>query len=157
MCRFSKAYPGPEGVCVLSASAPPAAVRGARDIDGVHVQPIAARRVMPMARPEKVGVSERQFRGDRTVRQQSLRSIDIRQQRVEEPRPLRDAELDLAPPPQRSAGSAEDRAPGAIASLRVGIDVVGYAVFHDQARANSTPRRTASAPSLARASISGRQ
>ncbi len=85
-----------------------------------------------MARPEKVGVSERQFRGNRTVRQQLLRSVDIRQQRVEEPRPLRDAEFDLAPFGSGQQDRQRIEHPGAIASLWIGVDIVGYAVFHDQ-------------------------
>ena len=77
-------------------------------------------------------MTERQFSRNSAVRQQPLRAIEVVEQRVEQACTLNHARLDLAP----LGGGQQDRQrieyPGAIASLRIRIHIVSYAVLDDQ-------------------------
>ena len=64
--------------------------------------------------------------------EQALRAVEIGQQRVEQPRTLRDARLDGLPLRGRQHERQRIQRPGPVGALRVGVDVVGDAVLDDQ-------------------------
>ena len=111
---------------------PPAAIRRARQIRGVDVQPGAVGGPQAVAGPEVVRMSERQLGGNVAFGQQPLRSVEIGQQRVQQPRALRDARFDGLPLRGRQDERQRIERPGAVGALRIGVDVVGDAVLDDQ-------------------------
>ena len=77
-------------------------------------------------------MAERQLGGDVALGQQPLRPIEIGQQRVQQPRALRDARFDGLPLRGRQHERQRIQRPGTIGALRVGVDVVGDAVLDDE-------------------------
>ena len=58
---------------------PPAAIRRARQVRGVHMQPGAVGGPQVVAGPEVVRMAERQFGRDVTLGQQPLRPVEVGQ------------------------------------------------------------------------------
>ena len=77
-------------------------------------------------------MAERQLGRDVTFGQQPLRAIEVGQQRVQQPRALRDAGFDGLPFGGRQHERQRIQRPGPIGALRVGVDVVGDAVLDDE-------------------------
>ena len=111
---------------------PPAAIGRARQIRGVDVQPGAVGRPQVVAGPEVVRMSERQLGGHVALGEQPLRPVEIRQQRVQHARALRDARFDGLPLRGRQHERQRIERPGPVGALRVGVDVVGDAVLDDE-------------------------
>ena len=112
---------------------PPAPVGGAREVDRIEREPAILGRTHAHARPEKVRMSERDLRRQRALRKQLLRTIQIREHRVQERRTLRDACLDVLPLLRRHEIRQRIEDPGAVAALRVRVHVIGDAVLDDHA------------------------
>ena len=77
-------------------------------------------------------MAERQLGRDVTLGQQPLRAVEVGQQRIQQPRALRDAGLDGLPLGGRQHERQRIQRPGPVGALRVGVDVVGDAVLDDQ-------------------------
>ena len=112
---------------------PPAAIRRARQVRGIHIQPGAVGGPQVVAGPEVVRMAERQFGRDMPFGQQPLPPIEVGQHRVEQPRTLRDARFDCLPLRGRQYERQRIQRPGPVGALRVGVDVVGDAVLDHQA------------------------
>ncbi len=76
---------------------PPSTIRRAREVGGVDVQPVAALRRDAMAGPEEVGMTEGKLRRNDAFGKQTLRTVEIGQQRVEQRGALGYARFDRAP------------------------------------------------------------
>ncbi len=111
---------------------PPAPVGRARQVRGVHVQPGAVERPQALAGPQVVRVAERQLGRHVTFGQQALRTVQVGEQRVQQPRALRDAGLDDLPLGGRQHEGQRVQGPGPIRALRIRVHVVGDAVFDDE-------------------------
>ena len=77
-------------------------------------------------------MAERQLGGQVALGEQPLRAIEVRQQRIQHPRALRDAGFDGLPFGGRQHEGQRIQRPGTIGALRVGVDVVGDAVLDDE-------------------------
>ena len=137
---------------------PPAAVGRARQVGGVDVQPGAVGGPQVVAGPEVVRMAERQLGRDVPFGEQALRAVEIRQQRIEQARALRDAGFDGLPFGGRQHERQRIERPGTIGALRVGVDVVGDAVLDDEpARELERAAHRVGRSSARRRSMSGRQ
>jgi hypothetical protein len=86
----------PEGAA-CDRQQPPAAIRRARQVGRIDVQPGAVGGPAAVAGPEVVRMAERQLGGHVAFGEQPLRAVQVREQRVQQPRALRDAGLDGLP------------------------------------------------------------
>ena len=111
------------------ADHPPAAVGRARQVEGHHMQPAVARRAHAVHRPQVLRMRQHQRGRQQAVMQQVLRAVEIGQRRVEQPRALAHAGLDVAPLVGRDQQRQQLQRPGACALAAFGIDVVGRAVL----------------------------
>ena len=80
---------------------------------------------------QKAAVPEDQRWRDQAVAQQVLVAVNIGKDAVENIRALGDALFDLAPFVRRDQHRQHVQIPGALLALRVGVNVVGHAVFAD--------------------------
>ena len=112
---------------------PPGAVRRARHVDRVDVQPAVAGHGYAVAGPQKIRMSERQLRRHQAGAQQLLRAVQIGEQGIQESGTLLHPEFYL--PPLRGGQQQRQRIehPGAVAALWIGVDIVSHAVLRDQA------------------------
>ena len=118
----------------LSAIAenPPLAIRRPRKIDRVDMQPMSACRTQTATGPQKVRMPEHDLRRHDAFREQSLRSVQIAQQSVEQSRALSYTGGDRLPFLRGQNQRQDIELPGTVTSLRIGVDVVRHAVLHDQ-------------------------
>ncbi len=108
---------------------PPAAIRRARQIHRVDVQPGASRGHHAMRRPEEIGMTEGQFGRHHAFGNQPLRTIQIGEQGIQHARALRHALFDLAPLRGTDHQRQRVQGPGAVGALGVGVHIVGDAVL----------------------------
>ena len=77
-------------------------------------------------------MAERQLGGHVPFGEQPLRTVQVRQQRIQQARALRDARLDGLPLGRRQHERQRIERPGTIGALRIGVHVVGDAVLDDE-------------------------
>ena len=110
---------------------PPAALRPPGDIEGDDEQMMAPSRAYPMQGPDIAGMAEDEGRRQQTFRQQSAGAIEIRQDRLEQAGPLRQARLDAGPVLGGDQEGQQLHRPGARRGTLGAEDVVGDAVAQD--------------------------
>ena len=120
---------------------PPAAVGRAREVDGVNVQPDAARHWDADAGAQEARVAVDQRRRQQALAQQVLRAVEVAQDAVEQVRALRHCGLDFGPLLGRQEQRQDVEIPGAVDAARVRVDVVGDAVLADLRATVSTRSR----------------
>ena len=128
----------------------PRAVRAAREIECQQVQKDTADRRHAVARGQKPGMPEDERRRQEPLVDQRLRTVDVRRDRVQQPRALAEA----AGKDRPFAGGHQQRQhierPGARRAVGRGVHVVGNAVLVDLAGDASLGVGEPVAPELAR-------
>ena len=106
----------------------PAPVRAARQIGGEELDE-ASRRTQAMTGPQEGGVAEDELMRYRTRCQQPLRAIEIRQDALEQPRPLDEGALQQPPLLGRHDEGDEIDAPRLGCARRIGEQIVSNSRF----------------------------
>ena len=110
---------------------PPTTVRRARQVGGVDVQVAVVGHRQAVARPQKAGVREHQFRRQQPFGEQALRAVYVRQHGVQQPRPLRQGGFQSRPFRRPDNPRHRVQFPRAFHAARVVVHVVRDAVFVD--------------------------
>jgi len=108
---------------------PPAAVRRTCEVDRIMMQPDAARRLDPLARPQVTVLAVHQRRRQQAFREQSLFAVEVGQHGVEQRRALGHGSRNLGPFVMRDDQRQRIKRPRTVRTLGVGIDIVSDPVF----------------------------
>src|ERR1700722_5548125 len=103
------------------------------------MQPATLRQTDSMTRPQEAGVGPQQFWRKDSAEHRIRRTIQIRQQTVQEPRALNQSFADAVPVSTGNQQGNKIQVPGPVEAVRIAVDVMGHAIRVNQATSQIAP------------------